>query len=376
MTRLSELIYDLEQTALHPRRSVYRAMEETGKDALGCFPIYTPEEMVYAAGLLPVGMWGGKVEIRLADKYLQGFCCSIMRANIEYGMQGTYDFLKAVIIPTFCDTLKCVCENWKVAVSKVPLIAMVYPQNRLLPAGFQYLTAELQRVKEQIEAVCGVKITDEALESSYTLYEEYRAAMRHFTEIAADYPITINPKVRHLIIKAGYFMDKKKYTEVITEITSALQNMKPEAYRGHRIVMTGLIGEPNALLEILQEAEIAVVADDFAQESRQYRTPGRAEGTAVEKMAYRIVDQRGCTFLYEEQKSKGEMIAGMVKRTNADGVILCMMKFCDPEEFDYPILKEALEGAGIPLLYIEIDQQMDSYEQIRTRIQSFAEMIK
>ena len=43
-----------------------------------------------------------------------------MRANLELGMSGAYDFLKAALIPSQCDTLKCVCENFKVAVPKVP----------------------------------------------------------------------------------------------------------------------------------------------------------------------------------------------------------------------------------------------------------------
>ena len=52
-----------------------------------------------------------------------------------------------------------------------------------------------------------------------------------------------------------------------------------------------------------------------------------------------------------------------------------MFKFCDPEEFDYPVYKKELTDAGVPMLYLEVDQQMDSVEQIRTRIQSFAEML-
>ena len=52
-----------------------------------------------------------------------------------------------------------------------------------------------------------------------------------------------------------------------------------------------------------------------------------------------------------------------------------MTKFCDPEEFDYPILKEAMEKEHIPLLYLETDQQADNVEQLRTRIQSFGEML-
>ena len=52
-----------------------------------------------------------------------------------------------------------------------------------------------------------------------------------------------------------------------------------------------------------------------------------------------------------------------------------MMKFCDPDEFDYPIIKKELDEAGVQQLYVEIEQQMDSVEQLRTRIQSFAEML-
>ena len=65
----------------------------------------------------------------------------------------------------------------------------------------------------------------------------------------------------------------------------------------------------------------------------------------------------------------------MVKETGADAVVVFMMKFCDPEEFDYPVYKAQLEKAGIPVLYLETEQQMDSFEQIRTRVQSFSEML-
>ncbi len=375
MTSLDALISQLETAALYPGNAIKKSMGETGKEAIGCFPIYTPEEIVYAAGYLPIGMWGGKTEIRLADKYLQGFCCSIMRGNMEYGLKGTYNFLKAVILPTFCDTLKCICENWKVGVPQIPIIPVVYPQNRLLESGYQYLIAEFKRVKDEIEKILGAKVSDTDLEKAFNVYEEYRATMRAFVKIAKDYPNTINAKTRHLIIKAGFFMDKKQYTEVVRQITDGLARMPAEKNDGFKVVATGLIGEPVALLDIFAENNIAIAADDFAQESRQFRVPARTEGNPYEKMANRIVDQRGDTFLYEEQKTRGQMLINMVKESNAKAIVVFMMKFCDPEEFDYPILKEEIESAGIPLLYLEIDQQMDSFEQVRTRVQSFAEML-
>ena len=40
------------------------------------------------------------------------------------------------------------------------------------------------------------------------------------------------------------------------------------------------------------------------------------------------------------------------------------------------MIKQAMEAAGIPLLQIEIDQQAQSVEQLRTRLQSFAEILQ
>ena len=69
------------------------------------------------------------------------------------------------------------------------------------------------------------------------------------------------------------------------------------------------------------------------------------------------------------------MLIDMVREKDARAVVVCMMKFCDPEEFDYPVYKKELEQAGIPVLYLELDQQIESFEQLRTRIQSFSEML-
>lgn len=375
MSNVKALIHELRETALHPQKAVIKSITVTGKDAIGCFPIYTPEEIIYASGYLPVGMWGGKTEIRHADKYLQSFCCSIMRANVEYGVQGTYNMLKAIVLPTFCDTLKCVCENWKVAVPNIPIIATVYPQNRSIKAGFEYLITEFHRIKKEIESITRTIISDKKIEEAFAIYEEYREVMREFVSLAPKYANIINAKDRHLIIKAAYFMDKKIYTKMIKELNNHLILMPEDFFSGVKMIGTGLLSEPVELLNILVENNISIVADDFAQESRQFRVLTRDEGTAVEKMAYRIIDQKGCTFLYEEQKTKGEMLINMVKDNSAHAVFVCMMKFCDPEEFDYPIIKEELEKAGIPILYIETDMQLDSYEQIRTRIQSFSEML-
>jgi len=376
MNRIQELISTLEKTANHPAKAVKASMKKTGKKAVGCFPYYTPDEIIYAAGLLPVGLWGGQTDVKLADKYLQSFCCSIMRINVEQGMKGMYDFLSAVVIPAYCDTMKCICDNWKVAVPQTYVIPMVYPQHRKIKAGVDYLIEEYRRVQGEFERIAGRKISEKDLEESIAVYEDYRKTMRTFTTLVSKYPQTLNAKTRHLVIKAAYFMDKKIYTALIRELLEELNKLPAETFDGIKVVITGILAETDALLDAFVQNHIAFVADDLAQESRQFRTSVRSEGTALEKLAYRMADHEGCSLLYDENKSHGKMLIDLVRENNADGVVVSMMKFCNPEEFDYPIYKKELEAAGIPVLYLEIEQKMDSAQQLRTRIQSFAEMVK
>ncbi len=375
METTQELIQELTKIAEAPGAAVLDAIKSTGKKAVGCFPIYAPEELVYAAGMLPVGMWGGNTKGNLAGKYLQIFCCSVMKANTEQALRGDYDGLSAVIITAYCDTLKCLMENWKAALPGMKILPMVYAQNRKTASGRQYMKEEFLRIGKELEKVGGTEITDQALKAALDIYDDYRSVMQKFIVKIRKYPAVFTPRVRHLLIKAAYFMDKKDYTEKIRQILSSLPAPEPLPASRHPIILTGLIGEPVEFLDLLQENDFSVVADDLAQESRQFRTIADRNLPPLDRMVERIALQDGCAFLYDEKKTRGAMLIDMVKQTEAQAVIYCQMKFCDPEEFDYPIVKKELAQAGIPMLYVELEQQMDSMEQLRTRIQTLAEIL-
>ena len=155
LTMWNEQMNDLCRAAEHPARTVKASAERTGRGAVGCFPLYTPREVVDACGLLPVGMWGSSQIPQHSEQYVQSFCCSIMKANLDLGLSGACGDLRAVMIPGFCDTLKCMGENWKVAVPEVPAIPLVYPQNCRSSGAERYLTAEFVRVMEELVKVGG-----------------------------------------------------------------------------------------------------------------------------------------------------------------------------------------------------------------------------
>ncbi|SFG34023.1 2-hydroxyacyl-CoA dehydratase family protein, partial [Clostridium homopropionicum] len=142
-----------------------------------------------------------------------------------------------------------------------------------------------------------------------------------------------------------------------------------------RVILTGIMAEPKEVLEIFKENGFAVVADDLAQESRQYRNDVPEGTDPLYRLAKWWQDLDGCSLATDVKKVRGQMLIDMVNKYKADAVVICMMKFCDPEEFDYPIYYREFEEAGIKNLYIEIDLETTSFEQTKTRVQSFSEML-
>ena len=373
MKSIDRMIHDLCQAGRMPQQTIRASMAQTGKPAVGCFPLFVPEELVYAAGFLPVGLWGGVSSFQQSNRYIQSFACSILRANLELGLSGQYDFLKAALIPTQCDTLKCVCENFKVAVPKVPVIGVTIPQNRTIQAAHGQLLDEFDYLTQALKAVQTPDCKPMPLEEAFAVYEDYRAVMMDFIRTVPDYLNTITPKVRHLILKAAWFMDKKRYTETMRELLAALKQQPKEPFQGKRFLVTGIMLDAEPVLDLLEELQIAVVDDLLCHESMQFRTPTRGEGSASSRLAYRFLDLKGASPLYEPQKPRGAQLVQMAQETKADGVLFCLMKFCDPEAFDQPLVKKDLAAHGVPMVSIEHDQLVESVGQLRTRLQGFLE---
>lgn len=374
MGKVEGILTELQAVAANPLQSIKDYIEVTGNKVIGCM-YYTPEELVHASGMLPVGIWGANIEISSAKEYFPAFYCSILQTSLELGIKGALDDLSGIIIPSHCDSLRTMGQNWKAAVPQVECISLVHPVNRKTKAAKRFLVSEYETMKEKLERISGNKITDEALNNSIEMYNTYRKTMREFTKIAGEYPEIITPSVRHAIIKSSYFMDKRKFTSLIVTLISELKKTEQQKWDGLKVVVSGIIMDSPELLQLLEENRMAIVADDLAQETRQFRSDVPADGTPIERLASYWSVMEGCSLLFDPEKKRGEMLIQTVKDTDADGVMICLTKFCDPEEFDYPIMKRELENAGISHIYFETDQQTTNDEQAKTRIQAFKEMV-
>ena len=365
----------LQRACANPREQLDRYLEQ-GKQVVGCFAPYAPEELVHAAGLIPMGMWGGRTELKLAKSYLPAFACPIMQANLELGLKGAYQGISAVTIPTMCDTLRCMTQNWRFGMKDIPMIPIVYPQNRTSPASVDYLISEFETVLTILYTITGNMVSEKSMEEAIAVYNQHNATMREFDTAANDHLDVITPKVRHVVHKSAFFFEKGEHTALVQEIIAGLKELPAHHWTGNKIILAGILCEPEEVLDILEENQLAVVADDLAQESRQYRTDTPEKGGgALKRLALQWNARYGCSLIHELGKPRGKMLAKMCQETGAQGVISCMMKFCDPEEYDEPYLEADLRKAGIHVMNIDIDPLNHSYEQVRTRVQSFCEML-
>ena len=374
MEKITTLIDELSTIATSPRKQLDAYISQN-KKVIGCMPVYCPEEIVYATGMIPFSVWGADVEVKAAKSYYPAFICSIVQTSLELGIRGSYKGLSGMMIPVLCDSLKCAGQNWKIAVKDIPFIPVIHPQNRKLEAGVIFLDSQYRKIALQLEEISGIQITNEGLIEAIKIYNDYRKTVREFLKIANDYPIIINAMTRTNILKAAGFMDKKQYIVMLQELISLLEQKQTEAWNGKKVLVSGILGDNKDLLQIFVDYKLQIVADDLAHQTRQVVTDVEIEDDAFRALAKAFANMDGCSVLYDATKGRAQKIVNYAKSNKADGVILLMTKFCDPEEYDYPFIHKALQEANIPNVTVEIDRQMESYEQIRTALQAFTEMI-
>ena len=149
-----------------------------GKKVIGCLPYYVPEELVYAAGMVPMGIWGsnGKQQIR-SKEYCATFYCTIAQQSLEMLLDGTLDDIDGIITPVLCDTLRPMSQNFKVAMKdKMPVIFLAHPQVRQNAAGKQFTYDAYNEVKGHLEEICGHEITNDAILDAIKVYNRSRKA--------------------------------------------------------------------------------------------------------------------------------------------------------------------------------------------------------
>ena len=376
---IESIVQEFAVVAASPKAQL-KKYKDAGYRCIGVMPYYAPEELVHAAGMVPFGMWGSnKKTISQAKEYCATFYCTIAQLDLEMLLDGTCDLLDGVITPAICDTLRPMTQNIRVAMEgKLPTIFLAHPQYRRPQFGLEFCRAQYTHIKTELEKIKGGEITDEDIRNAIKVYNKSRAARREFVKLANEHCDVIDPIQRSAVLKSAWFMRKEEHTEKLLALNAELSALPAAKWNGVKIVTSGIVVDSPALLKVLKDNRVAIAADDVAHESRPIRVDASEEGDPMTALCQQFADQDFDVLLYDEaseQNRRGEFVAKLVEESGAQGLVLFMQQFCDPEEMEYPYLKKALDAHKIPFIKLGVDQQMRDFGQAATAIQAFVDVL-
>jgi benzoyl-CoA reductase/2-hydroxyglutaryl-CoA dehydratase subunit BcrC/BadD/HgdB len=141
--------------------------------------------------------------------------------------------------------------------------------------------------------------------------------------------------------------------------------------------VTGYVPEPAALLETLNAAGAFVAADDYAAVGRRVvRAAPAPDADPWRALVDRYFAAPPCPTRAADTAPRMAHLTALAERSGARGVVVHVMKFCEPELFDVPVIRETFAARGLPVLVLEGELEGALSGQAVTRLEAFAELLQ
>ncbi|MCP4138424.1 MAG: 2-hydroxyacyl-CoA dehydratase [bacterium] len=352
--------------------------EESGKKIVGYFCTYGPEELIWAAGALPFRIFGGVDSISLADAHLQAYSCSLVRGGLEEALAGKLDFLDGTLFPHTCDSIQRLSDIWRLNTGFAFHIDVVLPVKLDTESARDYMTDVLKNGTAELAKELGTTIGEAELNASIDLFNAIRAKLETIYELKNTSPGIISGKDLYAIIRTSMIMDRKELLSGLEALVTKLVELSGgvQANSHKRILLAGGLCNHPDIYSIIEESGGTVIWDDLCTGTRSFT--GRIEtgsGDPVKAIGERYIERVVCPAKHASNTGRGDNLVRLAEERNCEGVIFLFLKFCDPQAFDIPYMKEYLDNKGIPNMIMEIEEQLPSEGQLKTRFESFIQMI-
>ena len=382
MKRLEELFEAARAEVSDNTFAAARAWKDAapGRACVGHFPVYVPQEVIWACGALPVEVWGGgeKIEVELADARVQSFICSISRSTLELGLLGRLDFLDGMLFGSLCDVARNLSGVWQRNFPDKYVDYLHYPQNLKSASARGYYREDLMRLAAEVGALTGHVATDDDLDEALDLYETQRGLLRLIDTVRREEPWRLSLEEWYLMVRAGGRRTPQAHNAVLTEVLELLPERECRQKDGVRVVLEGSFCEQPALelLHTLDQAHCFVVDSDLARGLHWFKEPlPRTRDPWSDLVEAYFTHAEGSVVRHFSPSERSARLVERVRAADAEGVVFCTAKFCEPAFYDFVLHKRALEREGVPFMAVEFEEKMGSFESIRTQAETFSESI-
>ncbi len=343
-------------------------------EIVGCFCSYVPEELIYAAGQLPVRILGSHEPQDVTEPHIFGMYCPFCRDVLAQGLKGRYDYMKGIVLAQSCLHLRQAYTSWKNHVPGDYSFYLYMPNKVQTEHARSYYSGELAKFRKSLEKWTGRSITDESLKEAAELHNENRRLMHEVYDLRKGPNPPVTGLEAMIMVASSFFVDKKEHNAELRRILPELKSRTLDRETGGRLMIVGSENDDTEFIEMVEAVGATVVVDDHCTGSRYFWNSTQFSGDIVQDIANRYIDRPTCPTKDWEERSRFPHILKLAREYNVEGVILIQQKFCDPHECDMVPLKEYLNGNDLPTLFLEFDVTVP-VGQMRIRVEAFLEML-
>lgn len=366
------LCREVVEDAHHP---TVRHWREAGGKVVGHFQVYFPEEIVHAAGMLPLKLRGAAVEPMQADSRFGSYLCSVIKTSLELALSGRVELDMFVTHP-ICDAARNLAAVWG-RNFPYPCEILYLPQNANSSHALQYLHDEYARLKRAVEVLAGRTVSDDDLRRSIAIYNENRALIRDLYTIRRDAPWLISVYEAYLLIMVGSMIPREEHNDLLRHVLPLIQARPAKRQDKIRLVLEGGFCEqpPLDLLQTISQS-CYVVDDDLLIGLRWILEDIPLEGDPLHNLAEAYLEKSSYSPVqHDQRKPKERMLLQRITDSRAEAAVIMAAKMCEPGLEEQVAYTQALNAAGIPFFISEFEENMTGFDQVEIQLETFVESL-
>ncbi len=354
--------------------------ERTGGKVMGYFCTYVPEEILYAADVLPVRVLGSHEPQNVTEPHIFGMFCPFCRDCLAQGLKGRYTYLDGLMIAQSCLHIRQAYTSWVIHIPPGFSYYLCMPHKVQSRRSYKFLRGELEAFKRAVEKWTGREITDGALREATELYNESRRLMRRLYELRKGDEPPISGEEAMVVSLAQQMVDKREHTEALKRLLEALPARRRDRPTGTRLMIVGSEDDDLDFLRMVEglnkdQYAATFVVDEHCTGTRYFWNEAPDDPDPLMALARRYIDRPPCPSKDWEERRRIPHILQLARDFRVQGAIVMQQKFCDPHELDTVAIRRALEAQGVRTLFLEFDVTVP-VGQFRIRVEAFLETLK
>lgn len=372
---LEEILARCRDLVEDPDYPTVARWRQAGGKVLGHFQVYFPEEIAWAAGLLPLKIRGAQVLGMEAESHFGSYLCSIVKTSLEIALSGQVE-LDLFVTHPICDAARNLGAIWG---RNFPYSAQILylPQNPNSSYSIPYLHHEYSRLKGDIEEVAGHRITDRDLKSAVRLYNRSRELLAELYRLKREQPWLVSAEDAYSLMAVAGLIPRTEFNQLLTSVLPMIKTRQVKERDKMRVVLEGGFCEQPPL-DFLQTIgrSCYLVDDDLLIGLRWILEDVPSDGDPLLNLAEAYIEKSSYSPVQHDlRKPKEKMLLERIRTSRAEAAILSAAKMCEPGLEEQVTYSKALEAAGIPYFITEFEENQTTFEHLSLQLETFVENI-